>query len=53
MGLSCTVCVWDGVKRAHEIDRTTTRHFGEKDALRFLNIILYDEVDPKSMYDSR
>jgi len=27
-------------------------HFGEKDTLLFLNIICYDEVYPKSTYDS-
>jgi len=31
--------VWDGVKRVYRIDGFTEHYFGEKDALRFLNII--------------
>jgi len=55
MWLSCTVRVWDGVKRAYKIDgfiEPITRHVGKKDTLRFLNIICHDEVDPQSTYDS-
>jgi len=35
------------------LHRTIARHFGEKDTLRFLNIICHDEVGLKSTYDSR
>ena len=43
--------------KQHELSKfaaswTITKHFGAKDTVRFLNIICYDEVDPKSGYDS-
>ena len=54
MWLSCTCVRWSKASLQNcRLYRIIIRHFGEKDTLRFLNIVCYDEADRKSTHDSR
>jgi len=54
----CHVYVWDGVKQNELTTKlmvlwNITKHFGAKDTRMSLKILCYDEIGPKSTYDSR
>jgi len=54
MWLSRTFVGWGEQNlQNRRLNRNITAHFGEKDTLRFLNIMCYDEVDPYTTRGSR